>query len=362
MRIRVLLIAPSMNIVGGQSVQADRLVLGFTDHREVDLRLCRIDPKLPSFIRELPYLRTAVNAVFYYAGLVKGVIWCDVVHSFTSSFWGYTLWVIPAGWLSRVFRRKMIVNYRDGRAEQHLRDWPSAVATLRRADAIVTPSAYLAGVFGQFGLMVHVIPNAIDVSAFRYRERDRVQPVFLTNRALEPLYDVDCSLRAFRLIQDRYPEARFVVANDGPLRNELESLATELGLKHISFSGAVSQRRMSELYDAADIYVMSPRIDNMPGTVLECFASGLPVVSTAAGGVPYIAEHQRNALLVPLADPAGLANACFRLLEEPGLAFRLAREGYRDCIERYSATSVRDQWACFYRDLLQRKTHTQGAH
>ena len=228
MRIRVLLIAPSLNIVGGQSIQADRLLRAFAGHDEIDLHFRSIDPALPSFVRKTPYVRTAVNAALYYAGMGKGVLASDVVHSFTSSFWGYTLWVIPAVWLSGVLRRKMIVNYRDGRAEHHLRDWPSAVSTLRRADAIVVPSQYLVEVFGRFGLKAEVIPNAIDLTAFRYRRRDTVRPVVLTNRGLEPLYNVDCSLRAFRLIQDRYPEARFVVGNDGPLRNELESLAGEL--------------------------------------------------------------------------------------------------------------------------------------
>ena len=158
-------------------------------------------------------------------------------------------------------------------------------------------------------------------------------------------------MRAFRLIQDRYPESQFVVANDGPLRSELETLATSLRLKNITFVGAVSQSRMAELYHAADIYVMSPLIDNMPGTILECFASGVPVVSTVAGGVPYIAEDGRNALLVPLSSAEQLASACFRLLEEPGLAPHLMREGYRDCIERYSVASVRDQWRLLYMKL-----------
>jgi glycosyltransferase involved in cell wall biosynthesis len=108
---------------------------------------------------------------------------------------------------------------------------------------------------------------------------------------------------------------------------------------------------MAELYDAADIYVMSPLVDNMPGTVLECFASGVPVVSTASGGVPYIAENGRNALLAIPGSAEQLASACFRLLEEPGLAFRLTREGYRDCIERYSVASVRNQWRSLYLKL-----------
>jgi glycosyltransferase involved in cell wall biosynthesis len=255
--------------------------------------------------------------------------------------------------LSRLHGRRIIINYRDGQAKQHLRDWPSAVPTLRRADAIIVPSRYLVEVFETFGLAADVIPNTIDVAAFRYRERNFVRPVFLTNRGFEPLYNVDCALRAFRLIQDRYPEARFIVANDGPLRGELQRLADELKLNAI-FTGAVSQSRMAELYDEADIYVMSPLIDNMPGTVLECFASGLPVVSTAAGGVPYIAEHERNALLVPPGSPEALAGACLRLLAEPNLAWGLARQGYRDCVERYSVSAVIDQWGRFYRGTLGR--------
>jgi glycosyltransferase involved in cell wall biosynthesis len=355
MPIRVLLIAPSMNVVGGQSIQADRLLRAFAGHVEVQIRFRCIDPKIPGFIRKIPLVRTGFNAVLYYAGLVNGVLASDVIHAFTSSFWGYTLWIIPAIWLSRFHDRKIVVNYRDGQAEQHLRDWPSAVPTLRRADAIIVPSRYLVDVFGKFGLAADVIPNTIDVSAFRYRERNSVRPVFLTNRGFEPLYNVDCALRAFRLIQNRYPEARLIVANDGPLRVELQTLANELKLNAI-FTGAVSQSRMAELYDEADIYMMSPLIDNMPGTVLECFASGLPVVSTAAGGVPYVAEHERNALLVPPGSPDELAGACLRLLTEPHLAGNLSREGFRDCVERYSVAAVRDQWRQFYKTMLGRES------
>jgi L-malate glycosyltransferase len=354
MRTAVLLIAPSTNIVGGQSIQADRLLRAFAANDEVDLRLCSIDPPLPAVIRRIPYLRTAVNALVYYARLVKGVFESDIVHAFTSSFWGYTLWVIPAVWLSRLLGKKAIVNYRDGRAEAHLRDWPSAVATLKRADAIVVPSPYLVEVFGKFGLHAEVVPNVIDLLRFRHRDRRTVRPEFLTNRGLEPLYNVDCALRAFRLIQNRYPDARFVVANDGPLRGELEALAAKLGLKNISFPGSVDQSRMAEMYYAADIYVMSPLIDNMPGTVLECFASGLPLVSTAAGGIPYVAEHGRNALLTCPGSPEALAEACFQLLEEPGLAFKLAEQGYSDCVERYSVGSVRNQWQKLYKTMLGR--------
>jgi glycosyltransferase involved in cell wall biosynthesis len=345
-----------MNIIGGQSIQADRLLRAFKDDSEIELRLSSIDARFPLLLRSIPYVRTAVNATIYYAELLKGVLQSDLIHAFASSFWGYTLWVIPAIWLSRLGGSKIVVNYRDGRAEQHLRTWSSAVSTMKRVDAIVVPSEYLVSVFARFGLKACIIPNAIELTMFRHRERATVRPIFLTNRGLEPLYNVTCTLRAFRIIQDRYPEARFVVANDGPLRTELEALAAGLHL-NAAFVGAVPQSRMVELYDSADIYVMSPLIDNMPGTVLECFASGLPVVTTASGGVPYVAENGRNALTIPPQGSAEeLAGACFRLLEEPGLALRLTREGYGDCVERYSVALVRDQWHSLYLQLYDRDT------
>ena len=351
MPLRVLMIAPSMSIVGGHSIQANRIIRAFATDPEVRIRLHRIDAPIPGFIRRLPFVRTAANALVYYAGLMREVSRADVVHAFTSSFWGYSLWVIPAVRLARLFGRKIIVNYHDGRAEQHLREWPSAIRTIREADAIVVPSQYLVEVFARFGLEAVAIPNAINIEAFPWRERQVIRPEFLTNRGFEELYDVECTLRTFRIVQDHYPEARFTVANDGPLRRQMEALAAELGL-HATFTGAVTQDRMAELYNAADIYVMSPKIDNMPLTIIECFACGLPVVSRSTGGVPFIARNEWSALLAPQdSSPEELAEACLRLLREPGLGQRLAAEGRRDCVERYGVNSVRDMWRRLYMSL-----------
>ena len=76
------------------------------------------------------------------------------------------------------------------------------------------------------------------------------------------------------------------------------------------------------------------------------------MVATAAGGVPYIAEDERNALLARPDHHEQLAEACFRLLEEPGLAQRLTAKGTKIVCERYSVASVRDQWGRFYKSLL----------
>src|SRR5882672_2970402 len=180
-----------------------------------------------------------------------------------------------------------------GMAEVHLRRWgTSAIPVMRRADALVVSSGYLAAVFARAGLPTQRIANIVDFDRFRFRARPSLRPVFLSNRHLEDLYNVACVLRAFALIQRTYPEARLVVAGDGSQRPALLCLAAELGLRNYEFVGRLAPDRMPSLLDAADVYLNAPNIDNMPGSILEAFASGLPVVTTDAGGIPDIVQHE----------------------------------------------------------------------
>ena len=192
----------------------------------------------------------------------------------------------------------------------------------------------------------------IDPSRFHFRPRRRLRPAFLHNRRLEPLYNVRCTLRAFKIVQARYPEASLVVAHDGPCRAELEDFAGSIGLRHYRFIGEVPHEQVAGLYDAADIYLTSPNIDCMPGSLLECFASGLPVVATAAGGIPYLAENERTALLVPCDDHEALARAALRLLEDESLVEHLTANALAAC-KWFSAPVVRDQWMALYLRLTE---------
>ena len=94
----------------------------------------------------------------------------------------------------------------------------------------------------------------------------------------------------------------------------------DLKLRNVEFRGLVPPEKMSELYDQADIFLNSSNIDNMPGSILDAFAAGMPVVTTSAGGITCIVTHERTGLLVPknnergdgfVRDPiAGVAGVC----------------------------------------------------
>jgi glycosyltransferase involved in cell wall biosynthesis len=351
--IRVLLIAPSLDILGGQAVQATRLLSVLSDVPGIRMTFFPINPRPPKpflRVRKIPYLRTLITFALYSTRLAWEARKHDILHIFSAGLSSYTLWTIPALLIGRLHGKKLILNYRDGQAEQHVTEWRTAKPTLALADRIVAPSGFLVDVFGKYGIRARSIFNIIDVDRFHYRKRRKLRPIFLTNRILEPLYNVDCILRAFAIIQARYPEASLTIAHDGCCRPALEKLAGELQLRNTRFIGRVPHDKVPELYDSADIYLTSPNIDCMPGSLLECFASGLPVVATKAGGIPYISKHGESALLVDINDHEALAASAMRLLEDEDLVERLTNGGLEE-VKRYHWAPVRDQWAELYRDL-----------
>jgi len=214
------------------------------------------------------------------------------------------------------------------------------------------PSPYLVRVFAKFGLPARPIFNLIETDRFRFRERPTLRPVFLSNRNFEKHYGVDRVLRAFASIQKRIPDARLIIAGDGPERTSLEQLARDLNLQNAEFAGRVGHDRVVELYDSADIFLNGSEIDNQPLSLLEAFACGLPVVTTDAGGIPDMVVAEETALVVPRGEYEQLAASALRLLDDPPLAQRIVEQAREEC-RKYLWEAVREQWLNMYRELAE---------
>ena len=357
-RIRVLVVAPSLDIVGGQSRQAARLMERLKPEPDLEIGFLPHNPRLPGILRSLQsikYVRTIVTTFYYIVLLLLRVHKYDIIHVFSASYYSYLLSVVPALFISRLYRKKSIVNYRSGEAEDHLANWRTAVPTLRWADEIVVPSGYLVDVFARYGLRARAIYNIVELDRFVYRERHPLRPVFLTSRLLEPLYNVACVLRAFAIIQKQYPDARLTIAGDGYLRADLEALARDLKLRNADFVGFVAFENMPALYDAADIYFSATNIDNMPSSITECMASGLNVVTTDGGGsIPYIMTNEVTGLIVKRNDHEALAAGAIRLLNDNEFALQLVRNAH-DASRKFTWPHIRDEWLNLYSELAEEK-------
>jgi glycosyltransferase involved in cell wall biosynthesis len=348
---RVLIVAPSLEILGGQAVQASRLLQKLSEEPSIEVSFLPVNPRLPGVFRklqEIRYVRTVVTSLLYWGLLLARLRRYDVVHVFSASYLSFVLAPTPAILVARLYGKKIVLNYRSGEAADHLRRWRrTAIPTIRLADEIAVPSGYLVDVFAQFEIVSRPISNFVDLDNFPFRERRLPRPVFLSNRNLEPLYNVECALRAFAIIQQRLPDARLIVAGDGSQRERLEALSEELDLRNVEFRGRVAPEQMQSLYDEADVYLNSPNIDNMPGSIIEAFASGLPVVTTCAGGIPYIVNDNSTGLVIHCGDHEAMAEAALTLLKDEELWRRITIRAREEC-ERYQWEFVKNEWLKLY--------------
>ena len=350
--LRVAIVAASLRILGGQSVQAQRMLDGWRDDPRIDAWLVPINPIPPApFTRllNIKYVRTLVTQLLYWPLLIRELRRADVVHVFSASYSSFLLAPTPAIVVAKLLGRPVVLNYHSGEAPDHLSRSAFARKVMRSwVDLNVVPSPFLRDVLASFGIRAQVVFNTIDLQQFAYRVRDPLRPRLLSTRNFEPLYNVPCTLRAFARVQARYPNAALTVVGSGSQDTSLRELANSLGLGNVTFVGRVAPSEMHRHYADADIYVQTPSIDNMPLSVLEAFASGLPVVSTGVGGVPAILTDGVHGLLVPDNDDAAAAAAVIRLLENPDEARRLAAAGHASCAV-YAWPVVRDGWLEAYR-------------
>jgi L-malate glycosyltransferase len=353
-RMRVAIVAPSLGILGGQAIQADRLLNAWAADPDVSAWLVPVNPVPPrpfdAAVR-VKYLRTVVTQVFYWPLLVRSLRQADIVHVFSASYTSFLLAPLPAVLVARLLGKPVVLNYRSGEAPDHLQRSAIARAVLARVNRNAVPSRFLQEVFAGFGIQSEIIPNIVDLDRFAYRSRAPLQPRILSTRNFEDLYNVACTLRAFARVQQRHPEASLTLVGGGSGEAALRRLAGELGLRNVTFAGRVPPDRIWEHYAAADIYLQTPDIDNMPASVIEAFASGCLVVSTNAGGIPAILTHERHGLLVNPNDDEAAADQVCRLLDDPALASRLSAAARESC-EAYRWSHVRSRWLALYRGLL----------
>src|SRR6476620_9404994 len=145
-RPRVLIVAPSLAILGGQAVQAKRLLDQLAKEEAIEVSFLAINPRLPSFLsllQRIKFVRTVVTSFAYLATLLLRIRRYDIIHIFSASYFSFVLAPTPALLISRLFGKKLVLNYHSGEALDHLTRWPSAIRTIRIADEVVVPSEYL---------------------------------------------------------------------------------------------------------------------------------------------------------------------------------------------------------------------------
>jgi len=288
-------------------------------------------PYSPAVMGRIPVLRALLRLLPYLVRLWRSAGRADLFHVMANSGWSWHLFAAPAIWLAHWRGVPVLVNYRGGEAGLFLASSHASVRrSLQHAAVLAVPSGFLKAVFAQHGMAAEIVPNIVDLSRFRPAQAGRARGAHLiVVRNLELIYDNETALRALALVREHRPDARLSIAGTGPEAPRLQALAAELGLgASVHFAGRLEREAVAELLRQADVALNPSTVDNMPNSVLEALACGVPVVSTDVGGVPYIVQDGTTALLVPARHPQAMAAAILRLLDNPGLASAIAEAGH----------------------------------
>jgi len=348
--VRVALVGPVPPPAGGMALQTRQLADLLTrDGARVEL-VATNAPYRPAWVAGVRGVRALFRLVPYLVHLWRAAGRASVVHVMANSGWSWHLCAAPAIWVARLRGVPVIVNYRGGEAAAFLQRSAALVrATLARARVLVVPSGFLEEIFARHGMSATVVPNIVDLERFRPRSPGTAREAeeIVVARNLEAIYGIDLALAAFQKVHRERPRARLVVAGTGPEHARLAAMRDSLGLSDaVSFCGRLDRDAMAARLAGAAVALNPSRVDNMPNSVLEAMASGVPVVSTRVGGVPFIVRDGVTGLLVEPAVDA-MAAAILKLLTDEPLARSLAAAAQAD-VQQYAWPRVRPLWLAVY--------------
>lgn len=266
------------------------------------------------------------------------------------------LWAEAACWTLRRARKPYVLTLHGGSLPMFAKRWPGRVRRLLQSAAVVTtPSRYLLEKMRPYRDDLCVLPNPLDLAAYTYRSRAKPAPRLVWLRAFHQVYNPALAVRVVAQLASEFPEIQLTMVGPDKGDGSLEAVrqaAAELGVaERVAIPGRVPKTEVPAWLDRADIFLNTTNVDNTPISVLEALGCGLCVVSTNVGGLPYLLEDGRNALLVPPDDPDALASAVRRVLNEPGLAERLSQAA-RATAEAHDWSVVLPRWEALLGSLV----------
>jgi glycosyltransferase involved in cell wall biosynthesis len=257
------------------------------------------------------------------------------------------IWAELASKLLFRLRKPVVLGLHGGRLPEFAIEHPRRVRSLLGAAHKVTaPSGFLGHGLQKYCKDINVIPNGIDISRYTFSLRKHTRPKLIWLRAFHEIYNPTMAVSVLAELSQDFPQVSLEMIGpdkDGCL-SAVEEMAEESGVAHrLSAPGRIEKKDVPRYLNESDIFLNTTNVDNTPVSVVEAMACGLCIVSTNVGGIPYLLEHNKTALLVAPNDPKAMSDAVSRLLTEPNLAEKLSRNA-RAHAEQFDWEVVLPQW------------------
>lgn len=218
-------------------------------------------------------------------------------------------------------------------------------SVVNHAFKTVIPSQYLNAHLKEFEIpRVEIIPNAIELQNYNFKERKLFQPKLLWVRSLAKIYNPEMAVQVFSILKNEYPDAQLTMV--GPFKDisksEMQRIINSYSLE-VKLTGKLDKEEWIARAKDFDIFINTTTIDNMPVSVIEAMALGLPVVSTNVGGIPFLIEHGKTGLLVDSNNPQAMAEAIYKYLNDFSFASQIAANANAQ-VQSLQWNVVKHQW------------------
>ncbi|WP_299385113.1 glycosyltransferase family 4 protein [uncultured Lacinutrix sp.] len=277
--------------------------------------------------------------------IIKNKTWADYILIDTYSTQNFYFAYLSSQ-LCRVFSLKYIPILHGGNLPNRLKSSPKlSKAVFNNAYINVSPSAYLKSNFESLGYQnITIIPNAIELEHYTFKSRTIETIRLLWVRSFSEIYNPKLAVSILKTLQDKGFETSLTMVgpdNDGSLE-ETKIFAKSLKVD-VSFTGKLSKKEWITLSKDYNIFINTTNFDNMPVSIIEAMALGLPVISTNVGGMPFLIAHNVDGVLVPPNNVDAFTTAILKLKNNENLKNNLVKQA-RKKTEDYSWQIVKEKW------------------
>ena len=283
----------------------------------------------------------------------KNYIGIGIIDVFSGSSF---IWAEMVAYSLRVLKKPYILKLHGGNLPEFAKKNPRRVNILfRNAYRLVSPSLFIYYEFKSIRPDICFIPSPFRINEYFFQHRKNVKADLLWLRAFHEIYNPQLAIKVVKKLVEMNVDVHLSMIGpdkgDGSL-SRTKATAKRIGvIDRVDFVGPIPKTSVPDWLTKGDVFINTTNIDNVPVSLLEAMATGLCVISTNVGGIPYLIDHMKDGILVPPSNENAMANAIKEIIESPSLASKLSKQAQKKA-EQYEISLSMKKWKSLLEDCV----------
>lgn len=283
---------------------------------------------------------------------------CDIIHIISAS--GNALWLkdLPAIIISRLYGKKVVLNFVGGKALKNFNNWPwLKKLPFKLTNAIVVPTNIFKKLIEEDSMSssIFTIPHVVDIDKFYSPiHLKKNNHVLIASKSFEKYSGYDFLIDVFKEIKKDFPAAQFWILGDGPEKNKIIEDIKKSKVCDVKLYGNLPHNEVPEYYSRSSIFLHASKYESFGLALVEAMASSLPIVSFNIGGIPEVVMDKKTGYLVDYRDMDKFIEVTKKLITDDLHRREMGSYGKKHS-KKYHWINIKKQWYRLYKNLVDNK-------